>query len=201
MRTRLSLRRRVAARLASALTALVAFTAVAGVAATPAQAGDQPGEVWYTGIIRSWAQGRCLDANDKNEVYTIPCNGGQYQQWRIIIVTHAEYEWATVRLQNVQTQRYLDPICDTCGSWQPAVGTHTWLPSGDWLLFPSNSDWSAWRFAWNPGVTQRCLDADTPTDTTGGHPYISFTDWRPNPPATLPPDFCSSNFQDWKLGF
>ncbi|MGW4808063.1 hypothetical protein [Kitasatospora sp. NPDC004272] len=182
-------------RLAAALTAMAAVVAMAGVAATPAQATEGPNPYWYTGIIRSWAQGQCLDSNDKGDVYTLPCNGGQYQQWHITIKEHPKDQWATVWIQDVQTQRFLAPICDTCDSWQPGVSTVGWLTDG-WLLFPSNDPWTAWRFAWNPGPSQRCLDANSP----GSPPYISFTDWHPDP--RLPPtNYCSSNFQDWKLGF
>ncbi|WP_157845538.1 hypothetical protein [Kitasatospora phosalacinea] len=195
-----SWRRRVVARLAAALTALAAVMATAGVAAAPAQATEGPSPVWYTGIVRSWAQGRCLDSNDNGEVYTIPCNGSRYQQWNIIIQNHPKDEWATVWIQNVQTGRFLEPHCDTCGSWQPGVWTSGSLDAlRAWLLFPTNDNWTAWRFAWNPGITQRCLDANTPTDTTSMHPYLSYTDWQPAP--LLPPNFCSSNYQDWKLGF
>jgi hypothetical protein len=185
----------VVARLTAALTVLVAIAATAGVAAAPAQATEGPSPYWYTGIIRSWAQGQCLDSNDNGDVYTLPCNGGQYQQWHITIQNHPQNEWATVWLQNVRTGRFLEPICDTCDSWQPGVDAVNWLPAQGWLLFPTNANWSAWRFAWNPGITQRCLDANVP----GQPPYISFTDWQPDP--RLPPDYCSSNYQDWKLGF
>jgi hypothetical protein len=189
-----SWRRRVVARLAAALTVLAAIAATAGVATAPAQAAEGPNP-WYTGIIRSWAQGQCLDSNDNGDVYTLPCNGGQYQQWHITIQNHPQNEWATVWLQNVQTGRFLEPICDTCGSWQPGIAAVTWLPTQGWLLFPTNSNWTAWRFAWNPGIAQRCLDANAP----GHPPYISFAGSQPDP--RLPPDYCSSNYQDWKLGF
>ncbi|MEV5348630.1 hypothetical protein [Streptomyces achromogenes] len=201
-RTRMtpSWRQWVVARLAAALATLAAIVATAGVVAPPAQAGDGPGAIWYTGIIRSWAQGRCLDSNDNGDVYTIPCNGGQYQQWWITIVEHPENEWATVQIQNVKTHRFLGAICGSCGSWQPGVKTYdSWDPDKNWLLFPGNSDWTAWRFAYNPGISQRCLDANQPTDTTGKVPYVSFEGVTTDP--KLPPNFCSSNYQDWKLGY
>jgi hypothetical protein len=198
LRTALSRCRRTAA----VLTALAALAATAGVAASPAQAGDQPGQVWYAGIIRSWAQGRCLTTNDRAVVSTMPCNDSPYQQWYIIIQTHPENEWASVQIRSVATSGYLRPICADCSpTWQPEVMTHA-RPSDDpWLLFPADADWSAWRFAYKPGIGQRCLDANEPSDTTGRRPYLSFTDHRPNPDPILPPDFCTSNFQDWKLGF
>jgi len=203
LRTALSRCRRAVARTAAVLTALAAIAGTAGVAASPAQAGDRPGDVWYQGIIRSWAQGRCLDSNESGDVYTLPCNGGDYQQWVIRIDTHNENEWATVTIMNWQTRRFLESYCYTCGQEQPRTArTIPWDRRSDpWVLFPSNADWSAWRFASKRGIVQSCLDANEPTDTTGKRPYISSTDYRPNPDPTLPPDFCTSNFQDWKMGF
>lgn len=201
MRTMLSRRRRAAARLAATLAALAAIVATAGVSAPPAQADGEPGSIWHWGVIRSWAQGRCLDSNAKGDVYTIPCNGSQYQNWMVVIRHWDDNDWPTVQIRNVATGRLLGPICDTCGTWQPGVMTSDRPDANDWtwvLYPPYNGNWTAWRFAWDTGANQRCLDANTPTDTTNMLPYLGIGS---SSDPQLPPNNCYSNFQDWKMGF
>ncbi|MYQ76490.1 MULTISPECIES: RICIN domain-containing protein [unclassified Streptomyces] len=47
--------------------------------------------------------GRCLDSNDKGDVYPKPCNGGSYQKWRTVQPAAR----SAVMLQSVGTARCL----------------------------------------------------------------------------------------------
>lgn len=58
------------------------------------------------GIIRNWATGRCLDSNRAGSVYTLGCNGGNYQKWRIQPVgrsTAGNLELLTYWVKNAET--------------------------------------------------------------------------------------------------
>jgi serine/threonine-protein kinase len=67
----------------------------------PAQAGPAQGT-----IIRNWETGRCLDSNWAGQVYTLGCNGGDYQGWRIEYV--GQREVFVYHIVNVKTGRCLD---------------------------------------------------------------------------------------------
>lgn len=53
----------------------------------------------YRGAIKNVATNRCLDSNYRGQVYTLPCNGGNYQKWDRVPYHH---------IRNVQTGRCLD---------------------------------------------------------------------------------------------
>jgi hypothetical protein len=188
-------RLRMYRRLVAAAVALTAVGAGVGVVASPAQADVQPqGHVWYEGIIRSWAQGRCLDSNHAGEVYSIPCNFGSHQKWKVIIWTWPDNQFPTVQLVNVATGRFLSHLSHSIkpGAETPVqtltpfevllLGEHV----STWRLFPAYPNkWDAWVFSVEPG--RYCLDANLPFDTTGKRPYVR--------------QACGSNYQDWKMGF
>lgn len=192
--TTLTWRQRIYRRLVAAMIGLAAVVAAVGVAASPARADVAPtGTIWYQGIIRSWAQGRCLDSNHAGEVYSIPCNFGAYQQWRVVIWKWPDNQFPTVFIENVATGRRLA----TKGTWGWNTALHTVhdvLPYANdpnphpqlWRLFPAYpGKWDAWVFSKYP--SRYCLDANQPTDTTGQRPYMR--------------EGCGSNYQDWKMGF
>ncbi len=70
-------------------------------------------------LIRNIQTGRCLDSNDRGEVYMLACNGGKYQDW---------YDISHHRLQNGATGRCLEYArqgasvftqpCNTTNAWQ-----------------------------------------------------------------------------------
>jgi hypothetical protein len=175
-------------RLAAAVVGLAAVVASAGVVASPAQADWPPGHIWHQGIIRSWAQGRCLDSNDIGEVYTIWCNSGDYQQWKVIINYGPDGQWPWVNIQNVETGRYL--AAATYG-WDreeiPVITVPYITNNSNWKLFPAYSgNWTAYRFSLS-SQPSHCLDANQPFDATGKRPYVNRV--------------CGSNYQDWKMGY
>jgi hypothetical protein len=188
-------RRRLLRRLAAAVVGLAAAVAVGGVAASPAHADIAPRDtVWYEGVIRSWAQGRCLDSNHAGEVYSIPCNFGNYQKWRVRIWQWPDNQFPTVRLQNVATQRYLVADVSIFQNTGNVTSVRTELAdsyayvnrSAVWRLVPAYAGrWDAWILSLVSG--QDCLDANQPFDTTGKRPYVRKQ--------------CGSNYQDWKMGY
>jgi hypothetical protein len=176
-------RRRMYWRLVAAVVGLAAVVAAVGVVASPARADvAPPGTIWYQGIIRSWAQGRCLDSNEAGEVYSIGCNFGQYQQWQVIIADWPDNQWPMVVIKNVKTGLFLTGITSSC--CDVSVYADEWYSL--WRLYPAYpNNWGAWRFDKN--ASGNCLDANQPTDTTGQRPYIRYQ--------------CGSNYQDWKMGY
>src|SRR5262245_16836462 len=93
--TRLGKGWRLAIRLL-AVTALGATSLV--VIATPAQAAPP-----NPGIIRNWKTGRCLDSNWDGAVYTLGCNGGDYQKWKVEYFSLSKYQ-----IKNVATGRCIN---------------------------------------------------------------------------------------------
>lgn len=61
-------------RTATLVLIVFAFAATFTFALRPAGAAS-------TMMIRNWNNGRCLDSNSAGAAYTLPCNGGAYQQW------------------------------------------------------------------------------------------------------------------------
>lgn len=53
--------------------------------------------------LRNSFWGRCLDSNDRGDVYPLPCNGGSYQKWRTVQPAAR----SAVMLQSVGTGRCL----------------------------------------------------------------------------------------------
>jgi hypothetical protein len=84
-------------------TATLILAASASVAAFTVGLG--PAAATGTTMIRNWNNGRCLDSNSAGAAYTLPCNGGQYQQWEELDeISGAAY---TDRLVDVATNRCL----------------------------------------------------------------------------------------------
>ncbi|MFD4176204.1 RICIN domain-containing protein [Streptomyces anulatus] len=78
------------------LASLGVGCAALGVLATPVSAAPQ---VPFTNV----ATGRCLDSNGAGNVYTLGCNGGNYQRWTVHFNNIGGGE-----LRNVATGRCLD---------------------------------------------------------------------------------------------
>ena len=92
------------ARWANLAGILASLVTVAVLVVSPGQA---MAALNYTGIIRNWTTGNCLDSNHAGNVYAIGCNGGNYQGWKL--------EYAKTRsgmdgyrMVNQQTGRCLD---------------------------------------------------------------------------------------------
>jgi hypothetical protein len=84
-------------RLKSTLLAAMGMAcALVGTLSTPASADATTRNV-------NVATGRCLDSNHAGDVYTLGCNGGNYQLWRV------EYHGTSAgELRDVATGRCLD---------------------------------------------------------------------------------------------
>jgi Ricin-type beta-trefoil lectin domain-like len=78
--------------------------------------------------------GNCLDSNEEFQVYDIPCNGGNYQNWITTGVTTPDGRGAYV-IKNAQTGLCLD------GDETHTVYIHDWIPGDlyqEWV--PSAQD-------------------------------------------------------------
>ncbi|MEZ7005478.1 RICIN domain-containing protein [Streptomyces sp. AD55] len=78
------------------LASLGVGCAALGVLATPASAAPQV-------PFKNVATGKCLDSNGAGKVYTLGCNGGNYQRWTV-----RESGAGVVVWKNVATGRCLD---------------------------------------------------------------------------------------------
>ncbi|MFG1996420.1 ricin-type beta-trefoil lectin domain protein [Actinoplanes sp. NPDC048988] len=58
--------------------------------------------------VKNRATSRCLDSNSQGTVYTLACNGGNYQRWlRTRPPFNSSVNWGQVWLKNVATGRCL----------------------------------------------------------------------------------------------
>ena len=103
------------------------------------------------------ATGRCLDSNYSFSVYTLPCNGGNYQRWILI-------NWSTIK--NAQTNYCLDSD-----------------PFGDVYTSPCGSSrfqsWNSIYYTFKNNTTGLCLDSNSSGSVyalpcNGGH----YQDWN-----------------------
>ncbi|MFE3502296.1 RICIN domain-containing protein [Kitasatospora sp. NPDC059146] len=167
--------RRAAAAGAVAVAALAA-TLVAG---SPAHAAG------YDGILRSWAQGNCLDIKPgSTSVYTSPCvTGDNWQRWRL----ESAGADGAVTVVNDQTSLCLDI---PPGSWNGSTGAlyvSTCVFGDRWQQWQTSSmvrpDGNLAVNFRNQAV-QACLDANQPQNL----PFINSRCYY-------------GGYQDWKPGF
>jgi len=93
---------RIVKRPAGLLVVLIAtLVSVLGLAG-PAHAEPEIGQ------IRSQATGRCLDSNGQGQVYTLPCNGGSYQDWKYVKAWREQAPYWSFQVINLATGRCLD---------------------------------------------------------------------------------------------
>jgi serine/threonine-protein kinase len=150
--------------LAAASAGLVTAAAVGPAAAAAVPHGGTYVSLGAIGLdtIHDVATGRCLDSNAAGNAYTLPCNGGQYQDWYLYqyeesLPTTTVYFYA---YQDAATGRCLDSnaagnLYTTQGGsvyatypCQAPVNTYQdWVPTG---LGTSFFDWA----------TGRCLDSN-----------------------------------------
>ncbi len=122
---------------------------VAAVGAVVATAGPaRATHITYYNSVQNLATGFCLDSNYEGRVYTLGCNGGNYQKWRAVATSNG-YE-----LRNGQTNRCLD------SNYEGAVYT---LPcnGGNYQkwTFPTTELGSSIRYVKNV-QTRRVLDSN-----------------------------------------
>jgi hypothetical protein len=68
-------RGRFTKRLGRALLVLAALIGATVFVSGPAYSAN------FDLVLRNWETGLCLDSNDDGAVYTLACNGGNYQNW------------------------------------------------------------------------------------------------------------------------
>lgn len=90
-------RRSPIARTVAVLVITIASVLALVAVSAPAQADSSR-------LLRNWATGRCLDMNYSGVVYTLGCNGGNYQNWDLVYVSDQAGFYA---LRNAQTGLYL----------------------------------------------------------------------------------------------
>jgi hypothetical protein len=94
------------------LIRLGAITSALGVAAmtgiSPASAATPNYTSVYNYTITDAATGRCLDSNYLGDIYTLPCNGGNYQRWNFIYNS----SWGAYDIQDRQTG-----LCIATSGW------------------------------------------------------------------------------------
>jgi hypothetical protein len=107
-------------RLAGGAAALSAAALVTGLAGTPAMAAPDSVQSASHVAAPDWGEilsiydvqtGNCLDSNDAGNAYTLPCNGGNYQNWYTIVPTGFPIPAGglqTGTLGDAQTGRCLD---------------------------------------------------------------------------------------------
>ncbi|MBF9066622.1 RICIN domain-containing protein [Streptacidiphilus fuscans] len=148
----------------------------------PAQANSQPS--YYNGILRSWAQGNCLDIQPgTSNVYTSGCvSGDVWQDWSVAL---ADGGSGTSLITNDATGQCLDVKPGTWNGSTGALYVSNCVP-GDiwqqWLLGGNGTSAPVWNI--ENSATSACLDANQPQAL----PYIN--------------SYCySGGYQDWKPGF
>lgn len=130
------------------------FVASLAFQATPAQAYPP-----NAGIIRNWETGRCLDSDWNGNVYTLPCNGGNYQKWYIQWnFDRCGYSYCQTGflVRNVATDRCLD----SWGSPYVVTSSECWVRSDNrsWQVSTSNN-YVVTRFKWFTD-SNFCLDSN-----------------------------------------
>jgi len=116
-----------------------------------------------TGVIfHDYATGRCLDSNAGGDVYTLPCNGGPFQEW-----VQGDWTWVDVATgrcldSNAGGDAYTLPCnggsfqewqpYDVDGSIDPSIYTQTDFATGRCL--DSNAGGDAYTLPCNGGPFQ-----------------------------------------------
>jgi serine/threonine-protein kinase len=115
-------------------------------------------------IYSNLATGRCLDSNARAEVYTLPCNGGDFQKWLAVAVSRTD-----VTLTNRRMGRCLDS--DAAGRvytlrcnggqnqyWEVIINpdnTRTFRDRATRYCLDSNGDGAVYTLTCNGGPYQR----------------------------------------------
>lgn len=124
-------------RLLTALSiTLLSAAAAIGVDAGAAHASG----IWN---IVDAATNRCLDSNDNGDVYTLPCNGGNYQNWNQIYQSNQTYV-----LEDMQTGFCLgafgnSDVMAKCGSVSGQSDYRWYMVGGDYGTVYENESFTS----------------------------------------------------------
>lgn len=89
---------------AAVITLTTLAPGVASAATSSTSRGAAPADTLiFQGPFPDRATGRCLDSNYNGDVYTLPCNGGNYQRWNFWWNNEDAF-----KIIDFQTQRCLD---------------------------------------------------------------------------------------------
>jgi hypothetical protein len=160
------------------LATAVALMAVPAVASATAARADvySPSPT----ILRSWTQGQCLDSNYNGNVYSLPCNWGNYQNWQIVYAGRGLNLESVYYLQDAQTGLCLENNTGAFIFTAPCLNsTEQWWYANEYVDVHGHTVINFETYALNG-----CLDANVPN----GVPYVY-------------PTCYTGGYQDWKPGY